>query len=260
MSAGAGARLAALLLSGAIGAGCATGAFVRPSGAAIPFPDGALVWERLTRECRDVASYQAQLRVSGRVNGQRVPGLTTGLAIDAGRLAMMARAGARNVFHIAGRADALTLLLQLDGRVVHGSAVEVIDALVGVRIGPAQLLAALTGCLMADAEVTALARIGDMARVTTPEGIVYLRPRGSEWELVASEFDGIIVDYRRITAGWPRDLVIRQAADVALRLEVVEFVRNPQLQPGLFDVRVPASFVEVPIASLREDGAFAPRD
>lgn len=260
MSGRARMRLAAVALAGAIGAGCATGGFVRPSGTPTPFPDGPLVWDGLTRACGDVSAYQAQLRVSGRVNGQRVPGLDAGLALDAGRLAMMARAGARNVFHIAGRAEGLTLLLQLDGRVVRGPAVDVIDALVGVRVEPAQLLAALTGCLMADADVTATERVGRLARITTADGIVYLRPRGSDWHLAASEFDGIIVDYRRVVEGWPRDLVIRQGSEVALRFEVIEFVRNPPLQPGLFEVSVPASYIEVPAASLRDDGAFATPD
>lgn len=240
-------------------AGCATGRFVRPTGASVPFPEAIDIWSDLTRPCRDVTAYRAQLRVSGRLHGQRVPGLTTGAAGDADRLAIAASHGATRAFHVAGRAAEVTLLLPLDERVVRGPAADVVDALVGVRLDPAGLLAVLTGCVAAGADVANAERLGAFARLTTSDGTVYLRQRGSEWQIAAAEMGAMTIDYRRLDAGWPREIAITRAPDVALTLEVVEFERNPRLSSALFDVVVPASFAETPIDALREDGAFGRR-
>lgn len=255
------ARAAAILLAAFVVtlAGCATGAFIRPTGTAVPFPEGIDIWADMTRACRDVSAYRAQLRVSGRLHGQRVPGLTAGAAGDADRLAIAASHGATRAFHVAGRAADVTLLLPIDERVVRGPAADVVDALVGVRLDPAGLLALLTGCVTPDSQVVSAERIGPVARLTMADGTVYLRQRGSGWQLAAAEKGAMTIDYRSFEAGWPREIVIGRSPDVALTLEVVEFERNPRLSPALFDVAVPGAFADTSIDALREEGAFGRR-
>jgi len=241
------------------GAGCAGGRFVRPAGTYVPFPEATAIWTELSRSCQSVTSARAELRVSGRIAGQRVPGLTTGLAVDAGRLAIDARLSGRRVFSLAGDLSDVVLLRHLDARVARGSAVDLVDALVGVPLTPARLLALLSGCVAVDATVTAADRIGAHARLHTPDSTIYLAERDGRWRLVAAEFGDVVADYRRLEDGWPREVELRRTPDVTLMLRVIEFERNSQLPSAVFQVQVPASFVEIPLDELRRDGPLGQR-
>lgn len=252
-------RLVACWLAVAATAGCATGGFVRPAGPPTPFPEADILWRDLTRVCRDVTSYRAQLRVSGRLNGQRIPGLSAGLALERDRLAMNLRWGATPEISMAGPSTGLTLLMHRSGQVVRGPADDVVEALIGARLSPATLLSALTGCVAADTAVTRSEKVGAFARLTVPDGVVYLRQRSGAWELAASELGDLVIDYRRLVDGWPREIVIRQAPGVALGLQVVEFERNPELTSGLFQLSVPASFADMSVEQLRADGPLGAR-
>lgn len=252
---------AGLILTLAIvaGAGCAGSRFVRPTGTFAPFPEASDIWNDLSRPCRSVTGARAELRVSGRIAGQRVPGLTTGLAVDAGRLAIDARLSARRVFNLAGDLSHVVLLRHLDARVARGPAADLVEALVGVPLTPARLLALLTGCVATDATVTSADRTGAIARLRTPDSVIYLAERDGRWRLVAAEFGDVVADYRRVEDGWPREVELRRNPDVTLLLRVIEFERNPQLPPAVFQVQVPASFVEMPLEELRRDGPLGQR-
>jgi hypothetical protein len=241
------------------GVGCAGGRFVRPAGAAVPFPEASNIWNDLSRPCRSVTSARAELRVSGRIAGQRVPGLTTGLAVDTGRLAIDARLSGRRVFSLAGDLPHVVLLRHLDGRVARGPAVDLVDALVGVPLTPARLLALLSGCVAVDAAVAAADRVGALARLRTRDSTIYLAERDGRWRLVAAEFEDVVADYRRIEDGWPREVELRRNPDVTLMLRVIEFERNPQLPSAVFQLQVPTSFVEMPLDDLRRDGPLGQR-
>jgi hypothetical protein len=254
-------RLAGLTFTLAVlaSAGCAGGRFVRPAGASVPFAEARDIWNDLSRPCRSVTSARAELRVSGRVAGQRVPGLTTGLAVDGQRLAIDARLSGRRVFNVAGDLAEVVLLRHLDGRVARGPAADLVDALVGVPLTPPRLLALLSGCVAVDVTVTAADRIGALARLRTPDSVIYLAERNGRWRLVAAEFGDVVADYRRVEDGWPREVELRRNPDVTLMLRVIEFERNPQLSSALFQVQVPASFVEMSLDDLRRDGALGQR-
>lgn len=236
---------------------CAGGRFVRPSGVAAPFPDGVDIWTVLSRECRTVAAMRAELRVSGRVAGQRFPTLTTGVVVDAGRLAIAATAGARSVFHLAGDRDRVVLLNYMDATTTRGPADDVVEALVGLRLEPARLLSILSGCAAPEPDVTAANRVGAYGRLRTSDTTIYLREHEDGWRLAAAEFGDVVVDYRRIESGMPAEVEVRRGGDVELRLRVIEFDRNPELPESVFSLRVPESFVEVSVDQLRRDGPLA---
>lgn len=233
--------------------GCAGARFVRPTGTPQPFPEADTVWAALSSGCRAVTSARVQLRVSGRIGGQRIPGLTTGLAVDATRVAIDARAGARRVFSLAGDRSEVVLLRHLDGRMARGPAGDLLDALVGVRLEPARLLAVLSGCVAVDPTFQSGDRVGPYARIQTPDTLIYLAPLDRGWRLAGAEFDGVVADYRRLERGWPGEVELRRP-DVSLRLQVVEFERNPRLPAVVFQLPVPAAFVEMSLDELRRDG------
>lgn len=251
--------VATLTIATVLLTGCAGGRFVRPTGPSAPFPEGAGVWNTLSRPCRGVTGARAELRVSGRIAGEGFPGLTTGLAVDPDRLAIVATYNTRPIFNLAGDASDVVLLDHMEDRVVRGPAADIVDALVGVRLTPARLLGLLSGCVSASEAVTSSERVGSVARLTTPDTIVYLGERDGEWRLLAAEFGDVTADYRRLNDGWPVEIELRRP-DVRLTLRVIEFERNPQLMPALFRVRIPESYVEAPIETLQAGGPLGRRE
>ncbi len=154
--------LGVVLLAAGGAAACAAHRFSLPAGPPGPVADAAAIWAAATRRCRNVERYQAELHLSGRVNGARVPGLTVGLALDGqGHIAVEARVAGSSVFLLAGTAARATLLLRNDHRVVTGPAADIVEALVGAPLGPARLEAVLSGCVATD---LTLQRAGEVRR------------------------------------------------------------------------------------------------
>lgn len=226
--------------------GCAS-RFVVPGGVPTPAPEGMAVWASLTEACRAVTMVRAELRVSGSVRGQRVPTLTTGIAIDADRIAMMATYNGQRMFNVAGAADDVVLLDHLERRVVQGPAAAVLDSLVGIEAEPERWLALLTGCVSSDPAARSSERVADLVRIDLPDSDVYLAESDDAWRLRAATFDDVVVEYRRIEDGWPRDIELRRGEDIRLRVRVIEWEHNPALPPGVFRLEIPPTYDPAPL-------------
>jgi outer membrane biogenesis lipoprotein LolB len=244
-------------------AGCATAGFVPPRGRAVAFPDGARAWLDATDRCRAVDAYGAELRVSGRLDGQRLPSLTLGLAIEReGRMALEARYGGATVFTLRGTADSATLV-QTDGRrVTTGRVEQILDALVGVSIGPARLMAVLSGCVSVGGTATDAALTGGVLKVEFPDAVTYLTGGSGRWQIRAGFFDRWSVDYVRRDGSGPRRIVLRsedgRTPVVELSLTVVSADTTPR-DPSVFRVVVPADGDVLSLDGLRERGPIARR-
>lgn len=245
---------AGLALAAALTSSCAGGRFVLPSGASAAFPEGADVWNSLTEHCRSITSLRAQLRVSGRVNGNRVPALTVGAGLEPDQLSLVAMAGARPVFNLAGRRDAAVLVNHIGGTWTRGPAEDVTRALVGLGLPPDRLLALVTGCVSGDVAATSSDRVGGYGRVHTVDSAIYLRERDTRWSLAAATFGDVVAEYRRVVDGWPRDIQVQRGTDVSLRVQVIEFDRNPALPRGVFELQVPDRFIEQTLEDLARTG------
>lgn len=242
--------LVLVVLGGA--AGCA-GRFVPPVGPPIPEPAATTAWDGLSAACRDVTALRAELRVSGEIDGRRFPSLTTGMAVEADRLAVVATYSARPIFNLAGASDEVTLLDHQERRVVTGPAAAIVEALVGVPVDPGRLLALVTGCVSRDPAPVAGARIDRLLRVDLADAVVYLVQADGGWRLRAAAFDDVIVEYRRVEHGWPRELEMRRGGRVRLRLRMVEWERNPILPAALFKLTVPASYIHTPLEAIGDE-------
>jgi hypothetical protein len=166
------------------------------------------------------------------------------------------------VFVLRGSADEATIVLPRDGRVATGSAEAILDALVGIPLSPARLLAVLTGCVSIQPAVDMAEQIGSMGRVRTEDAEVYLVRTAEGWRVRAGAFDGFTVDYRRFASGGPADIAIRSTAgrhpavDLSLRVVVVE--TTPRA-PSVFVPVVPSGAERITIDVLREEGPLGPR-
>jgi hypothetical protein len=242
---------------------CATTRFAPPEGAAAPAPDGAARWSDATRACAAVTGYHAQLRLSGRLAGHGMPGITVGLALTRdGRIGLEARAGGPSLFVLGGRADDATLALTSDRRLVTAPAADIVDALVGVALGPARLLAVMTGCVSPDLQVADVRayEAGATMAVRLASGDVAYLVRGTSGMVVrAGAFDGVQVEYRdRFASGWPRRIEIRTeagrvpAVSLSMRIESVEI--DPTLADSVFVVARPSGWAPLSIGELRASG------
>ena len=264
---GASSRLpAGVLVAVLAGAACAPKVRLSlPTGAGTPLTAVAGAAQEARGSCRAPAALTADLRLSGRIDGERVRGtLQVGVDADGMRLEGIAPFGAP-VFVLAARADQAVLLLPRETAVARGaSAADLLDAVVGVPLLPADLLAIVSGCGLAAWQVEGGTRFGDgWVRLDVDGGRrLWLQTPPQGPPVIAAAEDGRWrVEYTRADTGWPT--AIRLARVGSVNTDVVFAVDAPEalatLPPGALDVDVPAGAREVSLADLRKNRELAER-
>jgi hypothetical protein len=238
---------------------CAGRLLVRPSGVGAPAPDGAAHWAAVVGACRNVRTYRARLGLSGTVANRHIPGFASavlGLAVTtAGEVGLEARVSGQPVFTMAGTADRARLFLVDDQRVVDAPADAIVDALIGVPIGPARLLAVLAGCVSTRDVMDEAARYGDVLRVVSGDTRVFLEDGDGVWRARAGDAPGLRVDYQAMEHGRPHRIALRSAPGAEPRVSIVlrvdEAEINRPLPASIFTVRVPETATPMSIEELR---------
>jgi hypothetical protein len=257
-----------VLLVAALAGACAPHRVALPSGNGEPFPAYEQAWDDATRGCRDVRSLSAELAVSGRVGGEKLRGrLIAGFAAP-GRIRLEATAPfGPPVFILASGGPTATLLLPRDHQVLTGESVSaILDALVGIDLGPDALLAILAGCIAASPQATAgRSYASGWVRIDLADGTTaYLRRDGQRWRIWAGVRPGLLVEYEPAGDGGPSSVRLQVVAsdgssrsDVRLGLSQVEV--GVPLGPEVFTVKVPADAVPITLADLRRAGPIGER-
>lgn len=256
-----------MLLAAVSAASCGAPLMKLPMGPGEPAPDAAPLLAEATAACRKISTISAEVAVSGSVNGRRMRGrLLAGLAApDALYMEAPAPFGAP-VFVLGARGGDATLVLPRDRRVLeHGRPEEILEAIAGVPLSPAELRAAVTGCTADEAGAAGDTRaFGADWRVLEGEPVRYLRRDGGQgpWRLVSvvrSGSDGWRADYASFTGDLPRS--IRLVSNVPrrfdLRLELSQVDLNITLEPSTFVVTIPSGVSSISIDELRASGPFA---
>lgn len=247
----------------ALAAGCAPKVrLALPPGEGTPVADVQAVADQAKTSCRAPAALTADLRLSGRIDGDRVRGtLQVGVSRDAMRLEGLAPFGAP-VFVLAAQPSGAVLLLPREAAVARAaSAAELLDAVVGVELAPADLLAIVSGCGLADWQATGAAAygetwrrldVGDTRRLwlrrddTSAGGLVVLAAEDDRWR----------IEYTRTGTGWPTAIRLQRTRDDGPgRTDVVFAVDAPEavdaLPPGALTVDVPEATRSVSVSELR---------
>jgi hypothetical protein len=260
-----GSRLVASLLALSVLAGCGARFPALPGGPGSPFPGYEAAYEQATAECRNVTSLVATLGLSGRSGSTGLRG-----RIDAG-LAAPARIrlegfppvvyGSRPYFILVATGDDATLVLPRDERVLLGARPdEIVEALAGVPLGPADLRAALAGCGLAPA-APGKARLfdGGWASIDQGDAVLFLRQVAGRWRVAAVSRGTMAIHYDDFVTGRPRVVRIRTtpdrrdaAADITLRLSDVEW--NVPLDDRAFQVDIPPRAAPLTLDELRAAG------
>lgn len=269
-SAEPGARVALALLTLLAVSACAprTARVALPGGAGAPL-DPAVVQslsDAMTGPCRDVRALTADLRIAGRVDGEKVRGtLQVGVADDAVRMEGVPPFGAP-VFVLAGRAASATLLFSRDHAYVPDAPVAALtEAIVGVALTPRDLLALLGGCGVPAAEAQAgWAYGGGWVKLDLAGGLsAWLTTPSADARVGATlrvaETGDWRVDYEPRQAGAPlRGALHRKtgaATDLSFVVEAPEFL--PALPEAALDVVIPSDARAIPIERLRAQRALA---
>ena len=257
-------RTSGLIVMVGVLSGCAVHRYDVPTGPWEPAPvsDAAQAWQAATGECTRVVALRASLRLSGRVGPQSIPGIrsaTLGVAVTAqDEVGLDARHSGQLLFRLGGTAER-TVLVWSDGpRTMAAPAADLVDALIGVRVTPKQLLAILAGCAAVAGTPGSIERGGADLRATTSEGHVFLARMSGTWRVRAARLAGLQISYDLSGPGpGPSAVRIDSApgteAVVALSLRLVDVEHNPTpaLPASIFAVSVPAGALPMTLDELR---------
>ena len=230
-----------------------------PPGDGQPVADLASVERTAQASCRAPAAATADLRLSGRIDGERVRGtLQVGVSKDALRMEGLAPFGAP-VFILAASPQRAVLLLPRESAVARGdSPADLLDAVVGVALTPADLLAIVSGCGLADWKVRGGATFDQAWTRVDLEGDrrLWVRQLASGAPVIlAAEDARWRVEYTRVDSGWPSAIRLVQRAPGPVRTDAVFAVDSPEaladLPDGALNVDVPADARQVSLADLR---------
>ena len=195
--------------------------------------------------------------MSGRAAGQRMRGrIHAGLASAALRLEGVAPFGSP-VFILVADGSRGTLLLLRDRRVLQNAAPEeILNALIGVRLGPDDLRAMLSGCVRATADPASGRAYGDdwLAVDLASGGTAYLHRQDRTWRIVAGRYGGLEIDYTAFQGERPSQVVLR-GADLNLSVALNQVEVNGEIpRDQLVAVKIPPGLSPLTLDELRRAG------
>jgi hypothetical protein len=212
--------------------------------------------------CRSLTTYRAALSLTGQVGAQRIRGLASArlsAAVTAdGRLGLEASVSGQSVFRLGGDRERAVLLLRDPTRVVESAPADLLNALIGLNVGPDRLRAIFGGCVSELDEVVRGVRHDRMLEVTTPDATVYIESGDGGWHARFGRVDDLLVEYARLANGFPREIRVRSVPGrtpaVALTMRVLDLQANGDVDASAFRVVIPVTAERISVAALREAG------
>ncbi len=168
-------------------------------------------------------------------------------------------------FILAARGNMAVFLLPRESRVLRSSrAEEILGALTGVTLAPADLQAILTGCvaLMPQA-MDGHVHANRWASIDLAgDARLYLQRQANAWQLRAARRQGWQIEYPMWAGGFPQSVRL-QSEDSAVMVDVTaalsQVETNVDLDDAAFTVNVPANAQPISIEELRENGPLGRR-
>ena len=230
---------------------------------------------QLAAACTGVRTVTAEIGMSGRAGRQKLRGrVVAGFARPASmRLEGVAPFGPP-AFILVARGENATLLLPRDEpRVLRGAAPEdILGALTGVALAPADLQAILTGCVVpAPQAIDARRHANGWASIDLFGGAtLFLEPIDAQssgaaralsgprlWQLRAATRDGWRIEYPLWSGNFPQTVRLqstRPNVNVDLTATLSQIETNKDLEDAAFSVTVPAGAGSITLDELRDAG------
>ena len=240
---------------------CAHPRLALPTDPGTPFPDVQAIHAQLSSACRGVRTLTAELGLSGRAGRQKLRGrVVAGFARPSSmRLEGVAPFGPP-AFILASRGDTAVLLLPRDSRVLRGARAEdILGALTGLTLGPADLLAILAGCVVSAPQATGgRLHANGWASVDLQGGAtVYLQRGGDGWQVRGARRAGWQIEYPAWSGMFPQSVRL-QSEDPALMVDLTaalsQVETNIDLDEKAFTVDEPNDAAPITIEELRQNG------
>ena len=242
-------------------AACAPRRITFPTDNGAPFAEFATVHAQVAAACSSIRTLTAELSLSGRAGSQRLRGrVVSGFERPASmRLEGVAPFGPP-AFILVSRGERTTLLLPRDNSVLRGArADQILGALTGVALGPADLQAIVTGCVEPAPRATGgRLHANGWASIELAAGsTLYLHMQNGAWQLRGARRGDWDIEYPEWRATLPQAVRLRSrvpgpSVDLTAALSQVE--RNTDLDAAAFDVTVPPGAMPITLDELRDAG------
>lgn len=246
---------------GVLASGCAPRLLSLPADPGNPLPDFARIHQQATSACTGVRTLTAELSLSGRAGGQTVRGRAIAGFERPGSLRLEGVAPfGPPAFILAGRGDTATLLLPRDNRVLRDArAADILGALTGVALAPADLQGVLTGCVASmPGAVGGRLHQNGWASIDLPgDATLYLERVGAGWQPRAARRPGWQIEYPAWRGAFPQTVRLRSVdpkVNVDLTAAVSQLEASVTIDPAAFAVTVPADALPLTISELRDAG------
>ena len=239
-----------------------------PSDPGTPLSDFASVQAQVSSACAGVRTMRGELRLSGRAGNESIRGpVHVGFERPSSmRLEGVAPFGPP-VFTLAGRGDSATLVLQREERIIRNAPPDaILEALTGVSLGPADLLAAFTGCVLpAPRPVAGRVHSGDVASIDIESddqgqqrrATLFLKRSGSRWQLFAARRDRWQIEYTFTAGMFPQSVrLVSLSPDVAVNIAaaLAGIETNVDIDPAAFAVQEQKNLQPLTLDELRQAG------
>jgi len=252
-------RVAFCLTCLVLTAACGARRVPLPTDQGSPLPNYDEIYAEVTKACRGARTLTAEIGLRGRAGTRRLSGrLISGFERPASmRLEMVAPFGPAG-FILATRGEQAVLLLPRDERVVRGEPAEaILGALTGVTLGPPDLLALLTGCILPESKAVAgRLHANGWASIDLEGGAtMYLRRMGA-WQISAGRRNGWEVEYPMWQGAFPQVIRLQSTAqaNVDMTATLTQIEVNTDLDAATFNVDIPAGTAPLSLDELREAG------
>jgi outer membrane lipoprotein-sorting protein len=246
-------------------AGCGARRLALPTDAGTGLADFAPIHAAVSDACRGVRTLTTVLSLSGRAGDDRLGGdVHTGIRRPAEMRLEGVDPFGRTVFLLVSDGLGATLLLEDEARearvVRHTRADEILGALIGVALAPADLQAVLTGCVVPDPRaVGGRVHQNGLISIDLEGGAqLYLQRSGGTWRVRAARRDNWEVQYVEWPEGarFPRRVLLLSETPVRveLRAALSDVQANVELPDAAFTLEVPPDATPLSLDILRESG------
>lgn len=242
---------------------CATHQFTFPTDPGAPLPDALGIHQQVSAACSAARTFTAELSLSGTAGSQRLRGrVVAGFARpDAMRLEGLAPLGPP-AFILVTRGGVASLLLPRENSVLRdASAEEILGALTGVALAPADLQSILSGCVLPSPEAVAgrLHQNGWVSIELAGDGAVYLERRNGLWQVRGGRRANWEIEYPAWQGRFPSQVRLRStrpgvAVDLVATISQVQV--NTELDAAAFEVVIPGNARAITLDDIRQSGTL----
>jgi hypothetical protein len=212
--------------------------------------------------CRQVRTIELMLAISGKTGDTSLRGRVRGALAQPGslRLEGLSPFGPPGFVLVAGEKPAVLVLPRERRVITNATSRDLLEALAGLALSPADFLAVITGCLVPDPRPLGAQTYGNGWVGVDLEGdaTLFFDRVDDVSVMVAGRRPGLMVEYDDHMRGLPRRVRVQTSgagmATTDLTAAISQVSINVEIDARAFVPSVPDSFVSMSLEALQETG------